>query len=660
MNINSSSPLYSSNEHTFGELKWQSSVLNDNKPAALMPAIHFDNAQPSVPQYCAPEVYSNPYSSITPAKQVQTVAPAPQQQVNTAMIEHVPDNCVVEIQPCVPQRKIRGTGSYQCLFSFQRDAYHIVDKETLIQITQFAFAAVTRKDYDPMYGKETQIEVTLVSKAKGTISEKELRDDKKWLAFLNTLSHTQINLYPKQSHVAAELRNCADAMVEKIFFPYYGGWTRQEDCWCYYTNSEFRTHPERERIESFKEAHTSIPGNAAIVAERFIESLTGLKSKGLRAICILWLHASFLATLLREQGIIPSMVLTFSDLNAVQERFLRRVFSVSKHDDALSTASPPDEFSLTLASQKDQPLVFTDGSGTRNSIDNCSLLREAMERGEVSVTRGNATIACPVRTLPVMISGRGTNLLGVACSIPVEAVPEDFDNEMCTEIIAGEADHTTYWSSFVAYTAKCILELKDCLRNSRVLALQAASELDLPSAAADALAVMECAASFIRRFYEELSLPPDCMREAIDESWRPCFLAALEEGKDEYEAPEGLAEVFISAARTAIRDKRIPAYAIGSHFEQVPRCAVYFSDDSVCFDTKAFQAICHEFHINPSALRPELRDRGFLSGKMVNSRSFQHRISVRLSRSGNETVSVYSIKREHFEVLGEPSVLEVR
>lgn len=169
------------------------------------------------------------------------------------------------------------------------------------------------------------------------------------------------------------------------------------------------------------------------------------------------------------------------------------------------------------------------------------------------------------------------------------------------------------------------------------------------------LGAMWGVAEFMRLFLRELALDDS---EVLDDGWLDDTIALLEESDAQYAAPDGLADSFLDAARKAIRQKGLPCYQIGQMLSAIPRGAAYFNEDLVCLDRVAFEKICQAAGCQSAAVKRELSEYGYFSGKTVNRQAYESRISIFCKQEGSRIIRVYKFRRDLFETLGEPCLFE--
>lgn len=534
----------------------------------------------------------------------------------------------------------------------QGNAYFsIMESGRPVQLTHFVFEKIERITYDPYYGRKAQICVKVsVQENEGLLDLEDFWNDKKWLTFLEQVSRTKIKMYGSVKRIALLLRSIANEKMRDVFVPYFGGWAKIEDCdYHYYTFRGFRTSARGWEPEPYEKSHVTLPANAKAATERFLNRFTPILDGKLRSFCILWQHLSFLQTLLLEQGICLTKVPVVQAENPVVQSYLCSVLTVST-DGMLNMNRPTEDFVWGLASCKDQPCVILPPKFGKNAMDNERILDEAMSGSTITLKK---EITCPLGTLPILLVNGGGQAF--ACGIPLSARAEAFDLPRCAEVATEPACPADYWSGFLAFTHLHMDELNHLLKQQMEKALIRSAECEYTMEYAAVLGAMWGVAEFIRLFLRELALNDS---EILDDGWLDYVVALLEESEAQCEAPDGLAEGFLAFARKAIRQKGLPCYRIGQMLSTIPRGAVYFNEDLVCLDRVAFEKICQAAGCQSAAVKRELSECGYFSGKTVNRQAYESRISICCEPGGVRIIRVYKFRRDLFETLGEPALFQ--
>ena len=70
--------------------------------------------------------------------------------------------------------------------------------------------------------------------------------------------------------VALLLRSIANEIITEAFVLYLGGWNRADGCYLYHTFHGFRISARGGEPEQYETSHITLPANAKIAAERFL------------------------------------------------------------------------------------------------------------------------------------------------------------------------------------------------------------------------------------------------------------------------------------------------------------------------------------------------------------------------------------------------------
>lgn len=582
------------------------------------------------------------------------------QPMNYTMVQYLPDyRYMQEFQQSQAEiarlqnqleRKILKEEELRQVLLMQGSAYFsIIASGRTVQLTHFIFNKVEHIVYDPIYGRKPQIQIKVSTQDKSALIDlKDFWSDKKWISFLEQVSQTSIKIYGSVKRVALLLRSIANESMTQVFVPYFGGWNRTGGHYSYCTFHGFRTSARGGEPEQYEMSHITLPANAKAATERFLARFSPILDGKLRSFFMLWQHLSFIQTLLLEQGICLTKVPVIQAENPVVQSYLCSVLTVSA-DGMLNTNRPTGDFAGALASCKDQPCVILPLKFGKNAMDNEHALDEALSSGTITLKKG---MTRPLGTLPILLSDGGGQAF--SCGIPLSARAESFDLLRCAEVAAEPNHPADYWSGFLAYTYQHMDELNDLLKRQMAEALARSADCEYTMEHAAVLGAMWGVAEFLKLFAKELSFTSTI----LDDGWLDYTIALLEESDAQYAAPDGLADSFLDAARKAIRQKGLPCYRIGQMLSAIPRGAAFFNEDLVCLDRVAFEKICQAAGCQSAAVKRELSEYGYFSGKTVNRQAYESRISIFYKQGGSRIIRVYKFRRDLFETLGEPCLFE--
>lgn len=584
----------------------------------------------------------------------------PMQPMNYTMVQYLPDyrymqafqQSQAEIARLQNQleRKILKEEELRQVLLMQGSAYFsIIASGRTVQLTHFIFNKVEHIVYDPIYGRKPQIQIKVSTQDKSALIDlKDFWSDKKWISFLERVSQTSIKIYGSIKRVALLLRSIANESMTQVFVPYFGGWSKADGRYSYCTFHGFRTSARGGKPEQYEMSHITLPANAKAATERFLARFSPILDGKLRSFCILWQHLSFIQTLLLEQGICLTKVPVVQAENPVVQSYLCSVLTVSG-DGMLTMNKSTDDFTWSLAACKDQPCVILPSQFGKNALDNEHVLEEAISSSTLTLKK---EITCPLGTLPILLANGGGQVF--SCGVPLTAEAETFDLLRCAEVAAEPNHPADYWSGFLAYTFQHMDELNDLLKRQMAKALARSADCEYTMEHAAVLGAMWGVAEFLKLFAKELSFTSTI----LDAGWLDYTIALLEGSDAQYAAPDGLADSFLDAARKAIRQKGLPCYRIGQMLSAIPRGAAYFNEDLVCLDRVAFEKICQAAGCQSAAVKRELSEYGYFSGKTVNRQAYESRISTFCKQEGSRIIRVYKFRRDLFETLGETCLFE--
>lgn len=597
-----------------------------------------------------------------PMQPIQSVQPTqPMQPINYNMVQYVPDYRYTQALQQSQMEIARLQNQLECkilkeeelrqVLLMQGNAYFsIIAGGRTVQLTHFIFNQVEHIIYDPIYSRKPQIQIKVSTQDKSALIDlKDFWSDKKWISFLEQVSQTSIKIYGSVKRVALLLRSIANESMTQVFVPYFGGWSRTDGHYSYYTFHGFRTSARGEEPEQYEMSHITLPANAKAATERFLARFSPIQDEKLRSFCILWQHLSFLQTLMLAQGICLTKVPVIQAENPVVQAYLCSVLTVSA-DGMLNMNKSTDHFIWSLASCKDQPCVILPPKFGKHAIDNERILDEALSGGTLVLKK---EITCPLSTLPILLSDGGGQTFSYG--VPLTARVEAFDLPRCAEVAAEPACPADYWSSFLAFTHLYMDELNHLLKQQMKKALARSADCEYTMEHAAVLGAMWGVAEFMRLFLRELALDDS---KVLGDCWLEYVVALLEESDAQYTAPEGLADSFLATARQAVRRKGLPCYRMGQLMSARPNGAVYFNEDFVCLDRVAFEQICQAAGCNSAAVKHELSENGYFVGKTVNRQAYETRISVQYKDGVSRLTRVYKFHRDVFETLGEPCLFE--
>lgn len=117
------------------------------------------------------------------------------------------------------------------------------------------------------------------------------------------------------------------------------------------------------------------------------------------------------------------------------------------------------------------------------------------------------------------------------------------------------------------------------------------------------------------------------------------------------ESEESILARFISAARKAVNENKIPLFTIGKYYNEFPKSVIFSERFIISFTSDAFDQVCKLAGIKPVDAKKNFADNNYFRGTPVRKNSHLTKISMPTVGS-NETTSfnVYSFDRITFDI----------
>lgn len=519
-----------------------------------------------------------------------------------------------------------------------------------VQLTSFHFTAARARYYDPLHRRPPEIELMLsCTAAPLLIAETDFFDDHRLLAALQRHARCTIPAKPSARKAAELLRGAAAAQMESVWLPFFSGWTRDltTGAWGFQTFSSFRTCSAG--IPELPVSPPEVLPAAAVVATSALTSAyEAVTAPWLRGTPLLWQHAAFLASVLREADMLPRKALLLTPPSPAAEQLLADLLSFPG-DTAGSLDSDVQDFAKTLACAKDRPLLFRDGDSAA-ALENARRLHAALCCGTVSLFSGKAACTVPLRALPLILGSDRSPLFALSSVICLCPDLQDFDPEVRPKA----AFSPEYGYALADFVLQHVSELNACLRRGREQALCTADAHGLDSGHADLLATLEGLRQFLTGFFTHFGLS---LEPTVPENWLEGLAAAMEVS-NQRACPEGLDELFLDGLRALLRAGRFTCCPRG-------QCApvssswgsVYYDADGYYLDRAAFATVCREAQLQPGLVKQTLRKAGLFRGRPCSARSYETRISACNVYGIRSVLLVYALDRDAVDLPGEPPVL---
>lgn len=542
-------------------------------------------------------------------------------------------------------------------YRLQGEAYWTTLRSgNLVQFSDFVFERVQCLYFDPCTGQCPMVEIKISHNPCVYFTVDELLDDRRFLKLLQIRTNGKIISFGSASQMATLLRSLACEKMESVIVPFFSGWHVEDNQWVFSVFSDFQTCARTALpVRSCEAPPEVLPYAAKIAADHFQRDYALIQNPFLRTTLLLWQHIAFLYTPLSSFGCHVKFALHINVSGVVIRNYLERLLCFGKDQSILLDADPA-EFKRELSLTKDRPLLISEGHAFNGTAtQNAGSLREAIRSGKITLlTKSHESVSVPLRTLPVILGGENSILAWQPEVIPIRIEKTDIDWNICEEIAHNLSFNMEYWTAFATYTEENISDIYQLLKTDLHIARTLADEHELYPELADVLGIMLAVRHFLEKFTTYLGCP------SFDngEDWQNSFLQVLEENCLQAETLDGLAEIFIETGRQMLRDGRLAKCQYGlCEVNADPRGTVYYNHEIFALDRDAFSHICQEAKCNPSAVKRDLRDKGYFQGKTVNECSYMSRISCCNAYGQTHNIRVYKFTRDTFEKLGEPLLL---
>ena len=540
--------------------------------------------------------------------------------------------------------------AYARLFCGEHGGYVALSPSSApIPITNFHFTAARILFYDPLFHRPPEIELTLsCSPHPLLIAEKDFFHAPRFLTALQQHARCQINAKPSAHRAAELLRDAAAVRMDSTWIPFFAGWTQDlntED-WHFQTFSGLRTCAAgTPRIPL--PPQEVLPAAAAVAASNLTGAYAAVTAPWLRGTLLLWQHAAFLATVLREEDALPGKALLLTPPSPAAESLVIGLLSFPG-EKAVSLDAAPEDFAAALAFAKDRPLLLRDGNSPAPSLANSRLLHTALCGGTVPLFSGKNACRLPLRTLPLILGTDVSSLSALSSVICLNPRREDFSTGRPPQ----PAFSPEYGYALAAFAARTHSRLAACLAEGKTWGCSLADRLGLSSGHGEVLAALEGIRRFLNDFFAGIDLPP-----AVPEDWWEGLAEAMTADRQRA-CPEGLAAIFLEGVRSMVRSERFSCHPKGRRdAAPSPWGSVYYDADACYLDQAAFSSVCRELGLQPGLVKRELRREGLLLGKSCSAGGYETRISSWNAYGQPAVLLVYALRREAVDLPGEPPLL---
>jgi len=391
----------------------------------------------------------------------------------------------------------------------------------------------------------------------------------------------------------------------------------------------------------------------SVAVKQFWPAFQIIRTPFLREMLLLLFHVAALYTLLRHLGY--AFPLAFSLFTTEQNicSYFKNLLSWCNNP-AIMLDTPHADFSYSLLSRKDEPLLIEERGRLDHMAKNVTLLESAMISGSVPWKNGRDSQFLPLQALVVLLSSYASALNCSPGVMVLDFVSEDFDRTNWLEFADQVGQNLEYLIAFCWYTSDNISKLRGALAEG----LKTARDLDdglLTEPCLQAYGIFIGIRNFLKDFFAYASLEADPFPLPDDD----LFIQLLERLVETSEKSErvSLSNQFVEIAGRSIRKGALRM----CRRDQCPvdtTNVVLYDDDRLHFTSGAFFTVCQSMKQSRPVIIKALTEDGLLCGAKTNRTTAQTRITVCNVHGISLTMPVYSFARESFETFGDPLITE--
>lgn len=465
-----------------------------------------------------------------------------------------------------------------------------------------------------------------------------------------------------QVHLLRSRRTTADLIRQAINKPTqacslspYGGWHQTYDhsidYWMFPSGSTCRAAGE---LSAPVKLSSPSSAESLIVLQRFWPVFDAIRSPFHRGVLVLLFHEAALHTLLQQLGCGFSSAFCLFSHDERLLTYLRQLFAWFQAE-PVSLECPSDVFPQKLLDRKDQPLLVEDCGRLDNVRANRQLLENALASGCVPWRWGKESKSLPLQAPIILLSSRLSALSCAPEVVCLDFSPEDFEYTANAKSLETSDAIRDYCAAFCGYAASHVDALRSALQAGKDLAW----ELDdgqLPQRFHQSFRTLISIYFFLTDFLRDIAgddlaepLPPQ------DEFFLQLFDLFLKsaDGAD----LDSIAEQFVAIVRRKLEVGDLRAVPRGQCPDDT-RNAVFFDDRHLRFACPCFCDLCQATGQTRPTILAALAEAGILAGAKTNATTAQTRITVWNAYGISTLIPVYALRREAFDSLGDPLILD--
>ena len=522
-----------------------------------------------------------------------------------------------------------------------------------VKIAEFTIEEAAHVDFDPIYFRQPEYVIRLnVRDSALCLSEADYFNDRRFLTLLQNFSGREVLTYGSVRQTAALIRQVMAKKLKPGRVLFFGGWLQEEQRWHFVVSEGFCTHAIGESTVRWNGLQKVGIGATSMAAEGFIKTLSTIRDPDLRSMLCLLLHAGFLSSILSGLGWeLPQKLYLYSRKPAIRG-FLTKLLSFYG-DPVVDLECTPTEFSRALAERKDQILVILDRHQSMSTKNNTPVLQTALETGTVTLRKNRDELVQSLQSLIVIISG-ASSVISCSPSCILWDISDDAIDMADCATYAGAPFNWEYWSAFASYVESNAELLNRELKNGEEHAYRQSENHMLSDGCLKTFGVLWGIRNFLLKYFRALQID---ISTILAETWEDTFLRLAEESTEQHECLDGIADIFIEAAKDMLRERRFRCFPKGKTATgHVEEGIVYFDDEFVFLDGRALEAVCLRCSCSRPYAIKALAEAGYLGGKPVNSTTHKTRIQSYDAFGRVKKTPVFRFDRKLFENFGEPTL----
>lgn len=496
------------------------------------------------------------------------------------------------------------------------------------------------------------------------ISRQDFENDRRLKDTLVEATHSKIRRVGSVRKTMDLLRQAIAEVTETMPIYFYAGWRSIANGETkFFRFSDLKTHQVNGSLHWLKELPCPTESleaeNQAVTS--MMQTFAIIRDRRLRTLLVLLWHAATLFSLLKILEFPLPVGINLLCETAGVEKAMTDLFSLFG-DPAISLLERSDDFAYQLLSRKDQGAIIRDDRGGPSAVENAKELVRILSTQSVSAKTGEGRQNFPLQALPVVISGRPSDLAYSSLLLTVDVSAEDIDGQAARMNYVDGNTVDTYYAMWIHFISERIGGVKDSLEAGKNWARDMEESMvsqgrgELTVEGMDTLAVLYAVWDQLQQFYKRQHIRADVDALLDVEYFPDIFWEMLELSAKKDECGQ-LASSFIKLFREMLAQGEFTA----AHLNCYQDGCVGFDEEFAYLPHSVFKVVCGRLSASSPMVIKALGEEGLLAGRPVNRTTQMTRVTVqRTDVDGIKkgTLRGFKIAREVFEVFGEPSIFE--